>query len=113
MCTANSADMPILGYLTMLKPGGKLVMVGAPEEPLPPLPVFSFLINNVSIGGSAIGSPKDISEMLELAAKQKINGWIQTRPMKEANEAVIDMENGKARYRYCLVNEKNLGELQN
>jgi len=90
-----------------------MVMVGAPEEPLPPFPIFPFILNNVSIGGSAIGSPKDIEEMLQLAAKQKINGWIQTRSMKDANEAVIDMEKGNARYRYCLVNEKNLGELQN
>lgn len=90
-----------------------MVMVGAPEEPLPPFPIFPFILNNVAIGGSAIGSPKDIEDMLQLAAKQKIKGWVQTRPMKEANEAVIDMEDGKARYRYCLVNEKNLNELSN
>ena len=108
VCTANAPDMPILGYLTMLKVGGKMVMVGAPEEPLPSFPIFPFILNNVFLGGSAIGSPKEIAEMLELAAKQNIHGWIQTRPMKDANEAVIDMENGKARYRYCLVNERNL-----
>jgi alcohol dehydrogenase (NADP+) len=104
--------MPIQGYLTMLKVGGKLVLVGAPEQPLPPLAVFPLLMNNVFIGGSAIGSPETISEMLELASKEKLHGWIQTRPMTETNQAVLDMQDGKARYRYCLVNEKNLAEVE-
>ena len=103
--------MPILGYLTMLKVGGKLILVGAPEQPLPPMPVFPFILNNVFIGGSAIGSPETITEMLELAATQNLKGWVQTRSMKDANQAVRDMEDGKARYRYCLVNEKNLAEI--
>jgi D-arabinose 1-dehydrogenase-like Zn-dependent alcohol dehydrogenase len=103
--------MPILGYLQMLKVGGKLILVGAPEEPLPPMPVFPLILGNVFIGGSAIGSPETITEMLELAAKEDLRGWVQTRPMKDCNATVRDMDDGKARYRYCLVNEKNLKEI--
>jgi alcohol dehydrogenase (NADP+) len=105
--------MPLSGYLSMLKVGGKFVMVGAPEDPLPRMPAHIFIMNNVSLGGSAIGSPKDIEEMLELAATQHVPAWIQTRPMNETNAAVIDMEKGLARYRYCLVNEENISELSN
>jgi D-arabinose 1-dehydrogenase-like Zn-dependent alcohol dehydrogenase len=47
-----------------------------------------------------------------LASKEKLHGWIQTRPMTETNQAVLDMQDGKARYRYCLVNEKNLAEVE-
>lgn len=112
VCTVNEHDMPILGYLDMLKVGGKLILVGAPEQPLPRIPVFPFILNNVYIGGSAIGSPETILEMLELAAKQNLKGWIQTRPMTDCNAAVLDMDEGKARYRYCLVNEKNLSEVK-
>ena len=112
VCTVNEHDMPILGYLDMLKVGGKLILVGAPEQPLPQIPVFPFILNNVYIGGSAIGSPETIQEMLELAAKEDLKGWIQTRPMKDCNAAVRDMEEGKARYRYCLVNEKNVSEVK-
>lgn len=43
--------------------------------------------------------------MLRLTAEKGVKPWIQTRPMKEANQAVRDMDAGKARYRYCLVNE--------
>jgi len=111
VCTVNSPDMPILGYLSMLKVGGKLILVGAPEQPLPHLPVFPFILNNVFLGGSAIGSPERIAEMLQLASKQDLKGWVQMRPMSDVNQAVRDMEAGKARYRYCLVNEKNVKEL--
>lgn len=43
--------------------------------------------------------------MLDLAVREKVKPWIETRPMKEANEAIKDMTDGKARYRYTLVNE--------
>jgi len=104
--------MPVDGYVQLLKVGGTIVFVGAPEKPLPNLKLFPLIMNNVFMGGSAIGSPAAIAEMLELAVKQNIKGWVQTRPLTEANQAVLDMENGNARYRYCLVNEKNVAELK-
>jgi len=45
--------------------------------------------------------------MLNLAAEKKIKPWINERPMKDANRTVVDMDEGKARYRYVLVNEKH------
>jgi D-arabinose 1-dehydrogenase-like Zn-dependent alcohol dehydrogenase len=68
---------------------------------------FTLLASGVHIGGSGIGSPAEITEMLQFAADNNIKPWIQTRPMKEANQAVVDMAEGKARYRYVLVNEKH------
>lgn len=38
--------------------------------------------------------------------KKKVWPWIQQRPMKEANQAVVDMDNGLARFRYVLAYEK-------
>jgi alcohol dehydrogenase (NADP+) len=43
--------------------------------------------------------------MLQFAADKQVKPWVQTRPMKEANQSVVDMEDGKARYRFVLVNE--------
>ena len=65
------------------------------------------IANGIKIGGSAIGAPHEIEEMLQLAADQKIKPWIQERPLKDANQVVVDFEEGKARYRYVLVNEKH------
>lgn len=64
-----------------------------------------------SQGGSAIGSPKVIKEMLDLAAKQDIKSWIIKRPLEDVNQVVQDQHNSKARYRYVLVNENNGGKL--
>ncbi|KAJ8062231.1 hypothetical protein OCU04_008783 [Sclerotinia nivalis] len=112
ICTVSSPDMPIAGYLQLLKTKGEFIQVGAPEDVIPPLNMFAFIAKGVKLGGSAIGSPKEISEMFEFAAKNKIHPLIEERPMSEANQAIIDMEDGKARYRYVLVNEKHAKELE-
>jgi alcohol dehydrogenase (NADP+) len=105
VCTVSSPDMPVEKYLHLLRTGGKFVQVGAPEDRLPPLYAFSLIGKGCSISGSSIGSPAEIEEMLTFAAKHGIKPWVQQRSMKEANKAVVDMEDGKARYRYVLVNE--------
>lgn len=79
--------------------------VGAPEDKLPALSVFPLLMKGAKIGGSAIGSPQQIEDMLTMAAEKSIRPWIQQRPMQEANTAIVEMNDGKARYRYVLVNE--------
>jgi D-arabinose 1-dehydrogenase-like Zn-dependent alcohol dehydrogenase len=38
--------------------------VGAPEDKIPSFNVFAFIMKGVKFGGSAIGSPADIAEML-------------------------------------------------
>ncbi|KAG9557747.1 hypothetical protein KCU71_g10676, partial [Aureobasidium melanogenum] len=53
---------------------------------------------------SLIGTPQEIEEMLQLAADKGIKPWIEVRPMKEANQAIIDFEEGLPRYRFVLEN---------
>ncbi|KAL1968459.1 hypothetical protein VTN77DRAFT_1988 [Rasamsonia byssochlamydoides] len=103
--TVSSPDMPLAGYLQLLRTNGTFVQVGAPEDHLPGFSVFPLILKSIKITGSIIGSPREIEEMLQLAAEKKIKPWIQKVPMKDANKAVVDMANGKARYRYTLVNE--------
>jgi alcohol dehydrogenase (NADP+) len=100
--------MPLTQYLQLLRTNGRFIQVGAPEEPLPPIAAFELIPKGLFIGGSAIGSPDDIREMLQLAADKKVKPWIQERPMKDANRVILDMDQGKARYRYTLVNEGNV-----
>ncbi|KAH9886782.1 NADP-dependent alcohol dehydrogenase C [Xylariomycetidae sp. FL2044] len=104
--TVSSAKMPLTEYLGLLKVRGTLIQVGAPDGgELPPVNAFTLIGNGVRIGGSATGAPWEIREMLQLAADKKIKPWVQKRPLKEANKAIVDMEAGKARYRYVLENE--------
>ena len=83
---------------------GVFVQLGLPEDPLPSYMAAALIMKGVSMTGSLIGSPKEIEEMLQLAADKKVAAWIQERPMKDANQVIQDFEAGKPRYRYCLVN---------
>ncbi|PPS17690.1 hypothetical protein GOBAR_AA02879 [Gossypium barbadense] len=53
-----SATHPIMPLLGLLKSNGKLIMVGAPYEPLE-LPVFSLIIGRKTMSGSGIGGMKE------------------------------------------------------
>jgi len=112
ICTTNDSRMPLDGYISLLRPHSHLVFVGLPEEKLQAPSLFPLILNNIMIGGSAIGDPSEINEMLELAHKQKIHGWIKRWNMNEVNKAVPDMHAGNARYRYVLVNQENGGKLE-
>lgn len=105
--TVSSPNMPLEQYLMLLKTNGQFIQVGAPEDQLPGFNAFSLIAKGCKIGGSAIGAPHEIEEMLALTVKKNVKPWIQTRPLKDANQAVIDMDQGKARYRYVLVNESH------
>ena len=81
------------------------------RDSIPSFNAFTLILRRVKIAGSPIGSPDEIRDMLDLYAKAKMKGWIQTQSMTDANKAVLDMGAGKARYRYVLVNEKHGGKL--
>lgn len=103
--TVSSPKMPLMGYLSLLRFRGAFIQVGAPEDSLPAINAFPLIMKEIKIGGSAIGPPHEIEEMLQLAAERKIKPWVQVRSMKEANQAVVDFEAGKPRYRFVLANE--------
>ena len=80
-------------------------MYSAPDGgKFPEINAFTLIAGGIKVGGSAIGSPAEIDEMLKIAADKKVKPWIQKRKMKDANQAVLDMVDGKARYRYVLEN---------
>ncbi|KAI9735423.1 MAG: hypothetical protein M1818_006429 [Claussenomyces sp. TS43310] len=102
--TISSPKMPLQEFLGLLRTDGQFIQVGAPEDVLPAFNVFTLITKAAKIGGSMIGTPSQIKDMLALAVKKNIHPYIEERPMKEANKAIVDMEDGKARYRYVLVN---------
>ncbi|POR37696.1 NADP-dependent alcohol dehydrogenase 6 [Tolypocladium paradoxum] len=101
--TVSSTKMPFNEYLNLLDLDGTLVQVGAPEGPVPLSP-FAIIPARRRVAGSAIGSPKEIRDMFQLAADKHIRPWIEKRPMRDANAAMLDMAAGKPRFRYVLVN---------
>jgi alcohol dehydrogenase (NADP+) len=103
--TVGDNDLPLSGYLGLLKTGGTLVQVGVPEGKIT-LNLAALIGKGTKIAGSSIGSPQQIEEMLQLAARKNVKPWIQEIPMKDANRAIVEFEEGKPRYRFVLVNEE-------
>lgn len=104
VCTVSNANMPLGGYLNLLGVRGQFIQIGEPEDTLPGLKVFSLIGRDIKVGGSVIGSPAKMVEMLDFAVKHKVHPLVEERKMESANEAVRDMDNGKARFRYVLTN---------
>lgn len=50
--------------------------------------------------------------MLQLTAEKKVVPWTQKRPWEDANQAVVDLGNNKARYCYVLAHERNAHKLK-
>ncbi|KAH7376334.1 cinnamyl alcohol dehydrogenase [Plectosphaerella cucumerina] len=102
--TVSSSSIPLTDYLGLLRLDGTFVQVGNPDDGALSLVPGPLLSKRAKIAGSGIGSPDEIREMLQLAADRGLKPWIQERPMSEANQAIVDVEAGKPRYRYVLVN---------
>lgn len=102
--TVSSTKMPMTEYLGLLRTEGSLVQVGLPDDGTLYAPVRP-LMRRLKVQSSLVGSPSEIREMFELVAEKGIHPWIQEIPMKDANKAIVEMEAGKARYRYVLANE--------
>jgi len=107
--TTNDSKMPIAKYLELLAPKGRLILVGLPEgDETPQIPIWSLVTGGRYIGGSMVGDPKQIEEMLELAAKQDLKTWIEPYPMEKVNEAIVKLTTKGMRYRAVLYNHKHI-----
>jgi alcohol dehydrogenase (NADP+) len=108
--TVSDPKMPLGDYLSLLATHGTFIQVGSPEDHLPGFSAFTLMTKSAKLGGSVIGPPREIAEMLKFAAEKKLKPWIQERPMKEANQVIVDQDAGDARYRYVLVHEEHAGK---
>ncbi len=88
-------------YIQLLRPRGKLHLVGAVLQPLS-LSVFPLLTGQKSLSASPLGSPVTATQMLEFAARHGIEPMTEVYPMEEANQGIDRLKSGKARYRVVL-----------
>ncbi len=98
-----AADHDFQAFTNALRPKGTLVVLGASPKPLQ-IAGFSLISGQKSIAGSPTGSPSDLAEMLDVAARHQIQAITQLYPMKDANKAVAAVKQNKARYRAVLAN---------
>jgi uncharacterized zinc-type alcohol dehydrogenase-like protein len=98
---AVSAQHDVNAYLSLLKLDGTLVLVGAPENPLP-VAAFSLLMPRRSFAGSAIGGIAETQEMLDFCAKHSIASEIEMIPMQKINEAWDRLLKQDVKYRFVI-----------
>lgn len=98
-----SADLDWPSYLNILRPKGKLCVVGVPEHPLS-IPAVALIGGQKAICGSPIGSRSMIEEMLAFSARHDIQAQTEIFPMSEVNSALEKLAANKVRYRTVLTN---------
>jgi uncharacterized zinc-type alcohol dehydrogenase-like protein len=98
-----SADQDFQAFINALRPKGTLVILGASPSPLQ-INAFSLITGQKAVSGSPSGSPRDLHEMLDVAARHNVKAITESFKMKDANEAVKRVKNNKVRYRAVLAN---------
>ncbi|KAK1291671.1 Cinnamyl alcohol dehydrogenase 2 [Acorus calamus] len=92
---------PLEPYLSLLKVGGKHVIMGVINEPLKFLtPVI--MLGRKSITGSFIGSMTEMPEMLEFCAEKGLTSTIEMVKMDYVNKAFERLERNDVRYRFVV-----------
>lgn len=98
---AVSASHDVNAYLGLLRVDGTLVLVGAPEEPLP-VAAFSLIPTRRSFAGSTIGSIAETQEMLDFCAQHNIVSDIELITIQQINEAYERLLKGDVKYRFVI-----------
>jgi uncharacterized zinc-type alcohol dehydrogenase-like protein len=98
-----NADQDWGGYISALRPKGALCLVGVPPSPVS-VQAFALVGGQKSIAGSPTGSPRDLEEMLDVAARHNVKAVTERFPMSKANEAVAKVKKNQVRYRAVLAN---------
>ncbi len=102
LSTVN-ADQDWMGYVGALRPKGMLCVVGAPPSPMA-LQAFALIGAQKALAGSPTGSPTDIAEMLDVAARHGVKAVTERYAMAKANDAIAKVKKNQVRYRAVLAN---------
>ncbi|KAI7869821.1 chaperonin 10-like protein [Mucor mucedo] len=102
--TGSGEDFKWEPYFDLLRVNGIFMNVNSPGGNLPEFNAINFVLSQVSISGSAGGSPTDMEHMLEFAAEKKIKPWVTKYKMADVNQAIRDFRDGKPRFRFILEN---------
>ena len=98
-----SADQDWQALVNTLRPKGTLCIVGVPPSPIS-VQAFPLISGQKAVSGSNTGSPHDLFEMLDVAARHGVKAMTERFPMAKANEAIAKVKKSKVRYRAVLAN---------
>lgn len=96
-----SGEHDINTYLSLLKVDGTLILVGAPENPMP-VAAFSLIPYRRSFAGSTIGGIAETQEMLDFCSEHNITADIELINIQQINEAYERLLKSDVRYRFVI-----------
>lgn len=96
-----NVELPWNKYIAALAPRGRLITVGIVTKPMP-ISAGQLVGGQKAVGGSDTGSPAMIATMLEFCARHGITPQTELFDMKDVNDAIAHLHDGKARYRVVL-----------
>ena len=85
-----------------VKPGGKLIVIGASPEPLQ-INGVDLLAMRKAVQGWPSGTAMDSQDTLRFSAMSNVRPMIERYPLAKASEAYNQMMSGKARFRVVLT----------
>jgi uncharacterized zinc-type alcohol dehydrogenase-like protein len=98
-----SADQDWQAYVAALRPKGTLCIVGASPSAMQ-LQAISLISAQKAVSGGNTGSPRDLFEMLDVAARHGVKAVTERFAMAKANDAVAKVKKSQVRYRAVLAN---------
>ena len=102
LLTTTPNDLPWDTLIGLLRPRGKLCIVGIPANAVQ-FQAFPLLAGNKSVVGSNTGSIEEIKSMLRSAAKNGVRPLIERHAMSDVNTAIDRLRKNQVRYRAVLV----------
>ncbi|CAL5007658.1 unnamed protein product [Urochloa decumbens] len=96
-----SANIPVAPYMGLMKPYGKMIMIGLPDKPLE-IPPFNLVMGSKTLAGSCIGGMRDTQEMLDVAAKHGVTADIEVVGADYVNTAMERLAKADVRYRFVI-----------
>ncbi|MGB6667250.1 MAG: alcohol dehydrogenase [Candidatus Acidiferrum sp.] len=101
LATAPNAKS-IAALIGGLGVGGKLLVVGAPFEPME-VSAVALLSARRDIQGWPSGSAMDSEDTLRFSSQSGVKAMIEKYPLEKVNEAFVRMMSGKAEFRVVLT----------
>ncbi len=98
-----NADQDWMAYVGALRATGTLCFLGVPPKPVSIAP-FALVAGTKTITGSPIGSPIQLREMLDVAARHCVQAKTEHFALHRANEAIAKVKRNAVRYRAILAN---------
>jgi len=88
--------------LGMVRRGGTVSLNGLPPGDFP-LPIFSTVLNGITVRGSIVGTRRDLQEALEFAAEGKVRAHIHRERLENINSVIANLKSGQVDGRVVLT----------